>query len=160
VLDKECLCVGLSNAAAICYDETFIKKRNAVTICPGPNIVNFSRVVSLQTMTDHIYGRKNIITNSSRPHMFIAELHLYLSYFKEQLEAAFMQPGQQAKKKKYFAAFFQNLHDGILYYRHLPGVAASCRDQFTSDLCYAGNELDELNYQYAITTALMKTQET
>ena len=40
-VDKECLCVGLSNAAAINYGEEFVKNLNAVTICPGPNIANF-----------------------------------------------------------------------------------------------------------------------
>lgn len=155
VTDKECLCVGLSNAAAICYNETFIKKFNAVNICPGPNIVNFSKVVSLQTMTDHIYGRKNIVTNNSRPHMFIAELYLYLNYLEEQLEEP-VKPEQATKKRKYIAAFFQNLLDGILYYRQLEGVAADGRDQFIKDLNYAESEMDALNYQYEITPELME----
>ena len=155
VTDKECLCVGLSNAAAICHNETFIKKFNAVNICPGPNIVNFSKVVSLQTMTDHIYGRKNIVTNSTRPHMFIAELYLYLNYLEEQLEEP-VKPEQATKRRKYFAAFFQNLLDGILYYRQLEGVAANGRDQFIKDLNYAESEMDALNYQYEITPELME----
>ena len=69
VLDKECLCVGLSNAASLNYSQTFIKNLDAVTICHGPNIANFSKVVSLQTMTDHIYGRENIIAGTNRPHI-------------------------------------------------------------------------------------------
>ena len=36
-------------------------------------------------MTDHIYGRKNILTHVNRPHMFIAELYLYIDFLKEQL---------------------------------------------------------------------------
>ena len=44
VLDKECLCVGLSNSAAIKYDQPFLKNFTAVTICPGPNIAYFSKV--------------------------------------------------------------------------------------------------------------------
>ena len=43
VLEKECLCVGLSNSAAIKYDQTFLKNFPAVTICPGPNIAYFSK---------------------------------------------------------------------------------------------------------------------
>jgi hypothetical protein len=156
VLDKECLCVGLSNAAAITYKETFIKKLDAVNICPGPNIANFSKVVSLQTMTDHIYGRKNILTNAARPHMFIAELHLYLNYLKEQLEDHV--PSEQAvKRKKYLASFFNNLMDGINYYRNLPGVAATCSIQFVKDLNCAESELDSLNYQYEISPELLET---
>ena len=149
VLDKECLCIGLSNAAATNYNQTFIKKLNAVNICPGPNIVNFSKVVSLQTMIDHIYGRRNILTNTNRPNMFIAELNLYIDYLKEQLEDDF-HTEQFAKKKKYFASFYQNLWDGITYYRQLPGISGRHRNQFAKDLYYAGIELDFLNYQYAI----------
>ena len=149
VLDKECLCVGLSNAAAINYKQSFIKKLNAVTICPGPNIANFSKVVSLQTMTDHIYGRRNIVTSASRPHMFIAELHLYIDYLKEQLEED-TRTGQFAKKKKHYVSFYQNLRDGIMYYRRLSGISATGRNLFVKALYYAGVELDSLNYQYEI----------
>ncbi len=149
VLDKECLCVGLSNAAAINYKQTFIKTLNAVTICPGPNIANFSKIVSLQTMTDHIYGRTDIINKSGRPHMFIAELHLYIDYLKEQLEDDF-HTEQFAKKKKYYRAFYKNLHDGITYYRHLQCTSDRSSNQFVKAVYYAGIELDFLNYQYAI----------
>lgn len=154
VVGKECLCVGLSNAAAISYKQTFIKKLNAVTICPGPNIANFSKVVSLQTMTDHIYGRRNILTNANRPHMFIAELLLYIDYLKEQLAEEF-HTEQFAKKKKYYASFYNNLWDGISYYRRLPGLTGRRRKQFDKALYYAGIELDSLNYQYEISTQLM-----
>ncbi|HLG38353.1 MAG TPA: hypothetical protein VI461_01755, partial [Chitinophagaceae bacterium] len=149
VLDKECLCVGLSNAAAINYKQTFIKKLNAVTICPGPNIANFSKVVSLQTMTDHIYGRKNILARTGRPHMFIAELNLYIDYLKEQMKED-IATEQFSKKKKYYASFYQNLRDGMTYYSKLPGISRKTRNHFVKALYYAGIELDFLNYQYAI----------
>lgn len=149
VLNKECLCVGLSNAAAINYKQTFIKTLSAVSICPGPNIANFSKVVSLQTMTDHIYGRTDIITNSGRPHMFIAELHLYIDYLKEQLEND-SHTEQFVKKKKHYCSFYKNLRDGITYYRHLHGISRRSRNEFAKALYYASTELDFLNYQYAI----------
>ncbi len=157
VLDKECLCIGLSNAAAINYETTFIKKLNAVNICPGPNISNFSKVVSLQTMTDHIYGRENIITNSKRPHMFIAELILYINYLKEQLEEV-IEPEQISKKKKYFTSFYHNMMDGIKYYRQLQGISNSNGTQFIESLNHAENVLDTLKEQYAINIQLVKTQ--
>lgn len=118
VLDKECLCIGLSNSAAIKYETTFVKKLDAVTICPGPNIVNFSKVVSLQTMVDHIYGRTNLITNPLRPHVFIAELILYVNFLKEQLEC---ENGEEidSRRLKYFQTFYTNLKAGINYYRNL-----------------------------------------
>jgi hypothetical protein len=115
VLDKECLCVGLSNSAAYKYDTTFLKKLPAVTICPGPNIVYFSKEVSLQQMTDHIYGRSNLIEDDTRPHMFINELFIYIKYLKEELlEAA---TKMDAKKEKYFESFKQQLVNGINYYK-------------------------------------------
>jgi hypothetical protein len=149
VLDKECLCVGLSNAAAINYSQTFIKNLDAVTICPGPNIANFSKVVSLQTMTDHIYGRENIIARANRPHMFIAELYLYIDYLKEQLQEDIL-PEAVAKTKKYHAAFYQNLRDGIKYYKELPVVRGDDKDKFAEALDFAELELDSLNFQYSI----------
>lgn len=149
VLDKECLCVGLSNAAAINYNQTFVKKLDAVTICPGPNIVNFSKVVSLQTMTDHIYGRKDILTNTKRPHMFIAELHLYIDYLKEKLTGD-LETGQLDKNKKHYAVFYKNIRSGISYYRSLSSIAVTHKEPFIKALDNVEIELDYLNYKYSI----------
>ena len=144
VLAKECLCVGLSNPAAKVYGLSFVKNLHAVTICPGPNIVYFTKVVSLQTMTDHIYGRANIIDDAQRPHMFIAELGLYISYLKEELQA---DEGKalDKKRKKYYDEFTKNMAEGINYYRSLPGVANSNKEMFNLGLYAAQVELDEMN---------------
>jgi len=147
VLDKECLCVGLSNAASINYAQPFLKKLHAVNICPGPNIVNFSELVSLQTMVDHIYGRTNILTNAYRPHMFITELNLYISYLREQLEYDF-KADQLSVRKKYYGTFFKNLQEGILYYRQLQGLSPAIRKLFINQLNHAGFELELLHFQY------------
>jgi hypothetical protein len=149
VLDKECLCVGLSNAAAISYKQIFIKKLNAVTICPGPNIVHFSKIVTLKKMLDHIYGRANVLANTNRPHMFIAELNQYIDYLKEQLKAD-IGSGEFPKRKKYYNNYYQNLRNGIKYYRSLPPVAVARRNEFFRALYYAEIELDSLNYQYTL----------
>jgi hypothetical protein len=117
VLDKECLCVGLSNSAANKYEQPFLKNLTAVTICPGPNIAYFSKSVSLQQMTNHIYGRTNIITDQSRPHVFINELFIYIAYFKEQFSEA-AEPIDK-KKEKYFSDFYKQLLNGINYYREI-----------------------------------------
>ncbi len=152
VLDKECLCVGLSNSAALEHNEIFLKKYTAVNVCPGPNIANFSKVVSLKTMIDHIYGRTNVITNTSRPHMFVAELYLYIDYLKEQLED-FFQTNQFAKKEKYIASFCKNLRDGINYYNQLPEQEKIAQKQFIKDLNKIELELDALKYQYEMSFA-------
>ena len=147
VLDKECLCIGLSNAAAHKYERPFLKNLTAVTICPGPNIAYFSRAVSLQEMTDHIYGRTNIITDKSRPHMFINELFLYIGYLKEQLlEEAGTKP--DIKKDKYCTGFYQQLQAGIKYYREIAqpssGLPVHTSENLNTDLNEAELQLEAL----------------
>lgn len=116
VLSKECLCIGLSNAAAKVYEQPFVKKQEAVTICPGPNIVNFSKIASLQEMVDHIYGRGDLLNNPERPHMFVRELQLYVDYLKEQLASEKSLEGRAMNSLKEFGL---NLFQGIDYYRDL-----------------------------------------
>jgi hypothetical protein len=66
-------------------------------------------------MTDHIYGRINLLDQVARPHMFIKELHLYINYLAEQLEKV----GEDEKHTKYCVLFSQNLLAGIDYYKTL-----------------------------------------
>ncbi|MEO5908965.1 MAG: hypothetical protein ABIR50_06870 [Ginsengibacter sp.] len=154
VLDKECLCVGLSNAAAIKYEQPFLRNLTAVTICPGPNIAYFSNAVSLQEMIDHIYGRTNIITDNSRPHVFINELFIYINYLKERLlnEADNM----DNKKEKYFLSFYNQLMSGIKYYRELAQPCNGFTEQgiegFNDYLGKAGLELEALCIVYPVAT--------
>ena len=153
VLGKECLCVGLSNPAAKVYQLPFVKNLEAVTICPGPNIVHFSKVVSLQTMTDHIYGRANVIeADIKRPHMFIAELSLYIQYLKGELKGDFGKTLDK-KRKKYYEEFTKNLLAGIQYYRELPGVAGNKEVSFLQDLMLAENDVKEIDQMVALQTS-------
>lgn len=128
VFTKECLCIGLSNSASLVYNTPFVKKITSVTICPGPNIVNFSKIVSLKEMVDHIYGRINIMTNAARPHMFINELTLYVNYLREQVE----ETTRDSKQVQYIQKFGKNLQDGIAYYRDI------AKDIINGDLFLAG----------------------
>lgn len=116
VVRKDCLCIGLSNSAALRYKMPFVKNIKAVTICPGPNIAYFSKVTSLQEMTDHIYGRTNIIEGKNRPDMFIKELQLYVDFIKEKINDAI---DPDSKFVKYCSGFCQNLFEGISYYRKM-----------------------------------------
>jgi hypothetical protein len=116
LLSKECLCIGLSNAAPVEYKEPFLKKLDAVTICPGPNISNFSKVSSLVEMTDHIYGRKSLKLKQSRPHMFVRELQLYVSYLNEEVKESFSPNGKMLKN---WNSFLSSLNTGISYYKEL-----------------------------------------
>ena len=82
--------------------------------------------------------------------MFIAELHLYIDYLKEELMND-RQTGQFDKKIKHYVSFYQNIRNGIEYYRCLPGVAVSGRESFMKALDVAGEELDQMSYQYGFT---------
>ncbi len=147
ITSKECLCVGLSNAASILYDEPFLKNLNSVNVCPGPNIVNFSKVVSLRTMVDHIYGRTDIMANKNRPHVFVAELNIYVNYLKEELEKN-VDELSDPKKASYYNTFFTNLFEAIDYYHQLPADAIAKRKEFESALLIAKKELEELKLAY------------
>jgi hypothetical protein len=116
VVSKECLCIGLMNSALHEYSLPRVKKLEAVTICPGPNIAYFNRVVSLREMADHIYGRTNVLNVKSRPHMFIKELHLNINYLKEQVEDL---KERSEKRLKELVSFGDHLIQGIGYYRTL-----------------------------------------
>ncbi len=152
VLDKECLCVGLSNSAAINYNQPFVNKLQAVTICPGPNIVNFSKVVSLQTMVDHIYGRKDIPISEDRAHMFIAELYLYIDFLKEKVNTDFIK-GEFNRLNKTYKVFVENLSNGIHYYRNLKGLKIETRKKMFKALDHAEIEINSLNYRFEFCTA-------
>lgn len=116
LLSKECLCIGLSNSAGINYQVPIVEKLDAVTICPGPNIVNFSKTASLQEMTDHVYGRKELPKNPNRLHMFLKELRLYLDYLREEMDACFHPTKRDLKG---WQSFCQNLLEGVTHYREL-----------------------------------------
>ncbi|HQV59633.1 MAG: hypothetical protein IPN39_10625 [Chitinophagaceae bacterium] len=149
VLDKECLCVGLSNAASLKYSVPFLDKLKSVNVCPGPNIAHFSKVVSLRTMVDHIYGRSVTLTPDDRPHMFINELSLYIDYLKEKMEED-KRNNQFDKRRKYYDEFYLNLRKGIQYYRQLASEMEENTERFLQLLGWAETELDVLNYKYSI----------
>ncbi|UKJ08455.1 hypothetical protein [Solitalea lacus] len=144
VLDKECLCIGLSNAATLKYNTHFLKNLSAVTVCPGPNIAYFNKSVTLNEMTDHIYGRNNLLANVARPDVFTKELQLYLSYLKEQVNELGNQ--FQEKKEKYLIEFRTNLENGIAYYRSLAGMLSEYKisGKFEEGLKTAEKQLQQL----------------
>lgn len=118
VVSKECLCIGLMNSAVHTYELPPVRKLEAVTICPGPNIAYFDKIVTLQQMTDHIYGRTNLLSAAERPHMFIKELLLNIDYFEEQTRET--EPFNE-KSHREMKSFGAHLLEGIEYYRNLAG---------------------------------------
>jgi hypothetical protein len=112
---RECLCVGLSNAALMKYGIPTKHYKESVSICPGPNLAYYDKLVSLKEMVDHIYGRGDILTRKDRPHLFIKELDLYIQFFKDALDEAVYPLSKQ--KASYLSSFEKNLNEGIAYYR-------------------------------------------
>ena len=113
---RECLCVGLTNAALMNYGIETKYYKDSVSICPGPNLAYYDKLVSLQEMVDHIYGRSNIMQNMHRPHMFLKELDLYINYLEELVMDTPVPYNKQ--QVSMFAAFEKNLMEGISYYRN------------------------------------------
>jgi len=116
ITEKVCLCMGLS-AAAFVTNEIETRKSKAVSICPGPNMAYFDKLLSLEDMTRHIYGLENFMSRVDRPNMFMKELNLYMDYLKKKLEEA--KKDWNKKQEKYFNRFFENMNDGIVYYNNL-----------------------------------------
>ncbi|GAB2635441.1 hypothetical protein [Belliella aquatica] len=117
ILAKDCICEGLGAPALITNGETPARNLTAVTICPGPNLAYFSGVFSLKEMVGHIYGKFSIMHDTDRPHMFVKELQLYVSYLKEEMDNYLVE--QPAKFEAYVDKFKANLKEGVAYYQKL-----------------------------------------
>lgn len=110
IVDKACICVGLGTSALIKKGISTNSEGNGVSICPGPNIAYFSKVVSLKEMVDHIYGKINLIERTDRPHMFINELKINIDYYEERIIGS--ENGMSGSFRTY-------LLDAIKYYKNL-----------------------------------------
>lgn len=145
-LEKDCLCEGLSAPAILANGGTPKRNLNAVTICPGPNLAYFKGTFSLQEMVDHIYGKISLNLDANRPHVFIKELQLYITYLKNELEK--VGPEINARKQSYFEKFKSNLLDGMDYYKGLIQEYTLDTDEILekmkSQMNQIWQELDEL----------------
>lgn len=136
VIEKACLCEGLTVSALNVNLIDIPKLSKAVSVCPGPNLAYFSRISTLKQMVDHIYGRINIMTDPHRPHMFVKELQLYIDYFQRLLTDGIATV--PAKTEEYLQAFADNLFKGIEYYRgmlhELQEESAAMRKRIAEEL--------------------------
>ena len=114
---KSCICTGLSTSALLVNNLETKVEGEGVSVCPGPNLAYFSKIMSLNEIIDHIYGRLNVITRTDRPNMFIKELKLYIDYLKNKVEETKVSVSN--KQEKYLLTFVKNLNDGINYYYKL-----------------------------------------
>ncbi|WP_405248372.1 hypothetical protein [Cellulophaga sp. Asnod2-G02] len=117
IIEKSCTCVGLGTSALIKYNLDTKTEGEGVSICPGPNLAYFSKVVSLKEMIGHIYGKCNVMERMDRPNIFVKELGIYVKYLQNKMEEA----GTilDAKQYKYLSLFAKNLKEGIGYYKDL-----------------------------------------
>ena len=85
--------------------------------------------------------------SAQRPHVFVAELGMYVNHLKEQLTET---AGKllDKKRQKYFDEYYKNLMNGIDYYRHLTDVAKNSKDKFIQAIEAAEHELKDVYFSY------------
>jgi len=136
-VEKSCICVGLGTSALLVNQLDTKLEGVGVSVCPGPNMAYFSKIMSLKEITDHIYGRANVITRTDRPNMFMKELDLYIDFLKNKLEEA--KVSMTKKQEEYLATFEHNLQEGINYYNQL---FADLKDKFEGTKSNILHDLD------------------
>ncbi len=140
VLVKSCICNDLAGTAT---RKNGIDPTATPAVCCGPNIVNFSRVATLNEMVGHIYGRISLLNRSDRPHMFLRELALYIDYLRSQL--AKQKFALASYPSGYFRECVENLLGGVDYYRrHAQQLAAAKEDRFLAELDVLQGEVQSL----------------
>ncbi|MBD1259415.1 hypothetical protein HZY62_02360 [Maribacter polysiphoniae] len=117
IVEKSCICVGLSASALMVNHIDHKVEGEGVSVCPGPNMAYFSKLMSLKEITDHIYGRVNVIADGVRPNMFVKELSIYLDYLKGKIDE--VKAIANKKQENYFTTFVKNLNQGIAYYESM-----------------------------------------
>ncbi|HPF00647.1 MAG TPA: hypothetical protein PKY63_08280 [Bacteroidales bacterium] len=117
IVEKACICVGLGTSALLVNGLDTKLEGDGVSVCPGPNLAYFSKEMTLQEMTDHIYNRSNVVSRKDRPHVFINELHMYLDVLKQKFES--FCNAENKLQPKSIQSFSQNMIDGIEYYSGL-----------------------------------------
>ena len=112
--EKACLCMGLSESTLQSHGIGKEKSGRGVSICPGPNLAYFSRIMTLNDITGHIYGKTNMCNNTFRPNLFFKEIILYIEY----LESKISEAGKiiATKQQGHLRAFAEHLENGIHYY--------------------------------------------
>ncbi len=117
IVEKSCLCMGLGAATEQIHGMQTERPAKGVAVCPGPNMAYFSKIMSLKEITDHIYGRIDIISHTARPHMFLKELKLYAEHLKAKIEET--QGDLNKRQEKYLLSFTENMKEGVNYYQQL-----------------------------------------
>lgn len=147
IIEKSCVCVGLGTSALLKYNLSTKKEGEGVSICPGPNLAYFSKTMSLNEITGHIYGKITGLERVDRPNMFIKELGLYVDFIKRKLEEV-KKDVVDARQSKYLLSFITNLKEGVSYYQNIfseiDTAFESSKFQLLNQLNYFKNDLFEI----------------
>ncbi len=150
IVKKECICHNLGGGIVEKKQLNEKKDTRPAAICPGPNLIFFSRLYSLSEMVGHIYGKNNLLPDEpKRPHVFINELRLYINYLKEEVLIAGNELSE--KEMKHFRVFKENLLLGIEYYKSITAAFFQSLDseaeQFLTDL--STHEQDLIKFDFS-----------
>ena len=149
IVNKTCLCVGIGTSALLVNNLDTRDEGDGVSVCPGPNMAYFPRTMNLKEITDHIYGRSDMITRNDRPNMFIQELNIYIKFLRKKIEE--MSASITKMQEKYLFTFARNLNEGINYYYRLFSdlidVFEDTKSRILSDLDAARKTLHTLNLE-------------
>jgi len=147
IVEKSCICVGLGTSALMVNHLDTKIEGHSTSVCPGPNLAYFSKKMSLNEMTNHIYGRENRISRTDRPNMFVKELNIYLDYLKDKIDD--LDEPLTKKEKNELLSFSKNLALGIQYYlnlfNHLNGEFNESKSQIISGFEAGDKRLTLLN---------------
>jgi len=103
----------------------------------------FSKVATLDEMTDHVYGRQSVLEKGLRPNLFIRELSINVRYLREEIDRCVLKLSEQTSS--YFEKFRSNLLGAIEHYRELAEEFISDqRESFRSELDRIGSDLRSL----------------
>jgi hypothetical protein len=143
IIEKACLCKGLVSSTLLSLGLDTSKEGSGVSVCPGPNMAYFDKVVSLREMVGHIYGRNNVISRTDRPHMFVNELKMYVDHLKNKV-AESVRP-ISTKQTAQLNSFRESLNNGIDYYKavfsDMKEHYETRKDKVLQDLEYYRQEL-------------------
>ena len=142
ILNKSCICHDLAGSITKKYD---IDSKATTAICCGPNIINFSKIATLEEMIGHIYGRISLITNLKRPHMFIKELMLNIDHLRNETKKSLL--GLLARPQKKLIEVKENLLESIEYYQNLgKNLLQEQQENFVENLKRLRKELENISF--------------
>ncbi len=152
IVEKACICHDLGDGALLKYDLPYNGFKPVPAVCPGPNLIYFSRILTLQEMVGHVYGKLNVLNSKrNRSHVLINELRLYVNYLKDLVSKATMPITD--KEDGYFTEFIKNINEGVEYYKKLVHdfweESEFSREKFLSDAAEIMLELERVTWKRA-----------